>query len=367
MQYPQIFPAEALPLDQERLASPEFAEWLLRSPVHSKLIPHVSHLLEERSLVLPGDMAENLRQQRVASLMHVMRLKAENDCLMAALHQAGIRCIPLKGAVLAEKLYSSLDQRPFGDIDLMVEPESLASAAKILLDSGYEDVSSNLKQFHLEFQKTLSSGRVIPVELHQRPLGYAIGDDHLVFGLAGSRGFNDWIWSRAQPGEVHWDMHPADELVYLCLHLAKHIILESRLYVDGVACSSLLLARDINLVVGQWGSDLDWGSFFATVERFHLTQPVRMSLALTRTWFNDERTELDGFVAAFPAWRAKYYFDWASNPWKSPPWRIPGPHQLEMVFDTMMMADHWSDRLLILPLVVGELFRRKGTGRVSHG
>jgi hypothetical protein len=85
-----------------------------------------ARLLERWSRVHAREMA------RTAIIQHGA-LKA-----LAALREAGIRAIPLKGFYLSSRYYERGDTRGFRDLDLLVEPSSLAALNATLLASGFE-------------------------------------------------------------------------------------------------------------------------------------------------------------------------------------------------------------------------------------
>jgi hypothetical protein len=60
----------------------------------------------------------------------------------------------------------------------------------------------------------------------------------------------------------------------------------------------------------------------------------------------------------------KYFYSWAEEDQESRGDSSIGiPHRLEMVVEAFQMADRWSDRIKILPLVLGETIRRLGAIR----
>ena len=279
--------------------------------------------------------------------------------LVSALTSGQIDVLSLKGPVLAQRLYGGLERRPFGDLDLLIRPEQAGQACSILSDNGYEDVTRHRKLFHFEFDRVLKSSKRIHVELHRRLIGYAVGDDHLAFGLAGSRGLSEWVWSRAIKAGDTWEMRRGDEFFYLCLHLAKHLIDERRHSVSGHPCSSLLLAMDLHLAIEQWNEDIDWDEFLENVDRFHLSRPVMLALRFVQRWYGAIPEEIEGFLRGVSPRMMKYFCSWAEEEHEfSDGPSIEIPHRLEMVVEAFQMADRWSDRIRILPMVLGESIRR---------
>ncbi|MEM1111602.1 MAG: nucleotidyltransferase family protein [Pseudomonadota bacterium] len=340
------------------LGTQQALEWLWAHPAHLKLVPHAFSVAEAAGEQLHADLLKKSKQLRTSFLARAMLLDAANTELLAAMAEAGIKAIPMKGPVLAQRLYGGLHHRPFVDLDILVQPHQLDHARALILDAGFQDVSRNPRQFHLEFSRTNRSGSHVYVELHRRLIGYAIGGDHLAFGIAGSKGFSEWCWERAAPANDYWQMAEGDELLYLCLHLAKHLITERKLASSGLACSSLLLARDIQLALAQW--NFDPNEFLATVERFHLTVPVGMALAFTFRWFECESTTLHELASQLTSRQSARFLDWADDiGTKSKKSEIQVNNRLRMVLEAFAMADRWSDKLKILPMVAGEYFNRK--------
>jgi hypothetical protein len=73
---------------------------------------------------------ENRRRNRLLTI--------ELLALLDRLAAAGIEAIPFKGPIVAETCYGDLDARPFGDIDLLVEPADVADAMKVMAAAGYD-------------------------------------------------------------------------------------------------------------------------------------------------------------------------------------------------------------------------------------
>jgi hypothetical protein len=121
------------------------------------------------------------------------------------LETRGLRCLPLKGAALAERLYDSPAHRPMADVDLLVLDEWPIAAA-LLEKAGFADVgqadhargfvdpSGAVVELHCS---VTSCGRLFPLDL-------------------------DATWGRCRPGAglVKWAPSSEDLLVHLALHAA---------------------------------------------------------------------------------------------------------------------------------------------------
>ncbi len=108
---------------------------------------------------LPSDVRRSLGQRlEIARLwhQHVAASLGEAVSLLAA---AGVRVCVLKGPPLAARLYSEPAARPSIDIDLLVDPADVETAARALADAGYLGDSATSAAYllrhahHLHFWK----------------------------------------------------------------------------------------------------------------------------------------------------------------------------------------------------------------------
>jgi hypothetical protein len=134
----------------------------------------------------------------------------------AVLADACIRAVALKGALLAERLYSHPSARGATDIDLLVADEDLERATESLRVLGYSLAEGpDEERFRREHHHVhLEHAEAIALELHfdaYRGFGAVLAGGSLV-----SRSVT-WTNLRA----VHV-LAPDDELVYLMVHAAAH-------------------------------------------------------------------------------------------------------------------------------------------------
>ncbi len=139
------------------------------------------------------------------------------------LADAGIRCSPLKGPQLGERLYGDLGRRPSSDVDLLVVPEQLHAAVEVVRRLGYGPPTDRLDAAGLPaLHLTLAHERdeLPPVELHWRIHWYeaSFARDRLL-APAGRR-LEDW-----RP-------LPEDELASLLLFYARDGFVDLRLAAD---------------------------------------------------------------------------------------------------------------------------------------
>ena len=86
---------------------------------------------------LPASLVEELDQRRYACLARNARVASSLAPLLEQLHRAGVPAMLLKGAFLAETVYADPGARTFFDVDMLVDPEDMPSAHRVLEGCGY--------------------------------------------------------------------------------------------------------------------------------------------------------------------------------------------------------------------------------------
>ncbi|MBE0675861.1 MAG: nucleotidyltransferase family protein [Bacteroidales bacterium] len=142
------------------------------------------HRLTARQInsLLGEGCVKEMIEEKLGALGMVSEFLAVTD----ALRSAGIRFIPLKGPLLAHKLYGDATARQYGDIDILVDSASLNSASRVLIKKGYQPPStnwlSNEKQEGILQKHTVELAFVNPstqtvFELHWRLLRVPVVND----------------------------------------------------------------------------------------------------------------------------------------------------------------------------------------------
>jgi hypothetical protein len=149
--------------------------------------------------------------------------------LLDLFDQHSIAALPFKGPVLADMLYGDIAARDYCDLDILLPKQDIAKAIPALLAAGYTtDLPSDPGQrkayirARYEIHFTSPGGR-IPIEIHQSFLPPAYS-----FSLA-PRFERRTFFGR----EIH-ALRPADLLLVLCAHGAKHAWSEPTLIRDMV-------------------------------------------------------------------------------------------------------------------------------------
>ena len=93
--------------------------------------------LRARRLGLDTAAVSAWRRQTLAAAAHHLRLRATVEEVAGHLAAAGVDWLPLKGYDLATRLYAAPEERPTGDVDLMIPPARLDDAVRALSAAGW--------------------------------------------------------------------------------------------------------------------------------------------------------------------------------------------------------------------------------------
>jgi hypothetical protein len=152
----------------------------------------------------------------VAALENELALRALRASL-AALRDASVRCVVLKGPILAERLYGSAFVRPSIDIDVLIDEAALEPALRALSLVGYERAREG-PYAEAGRHHVILFHRVFPnFELHfhaHAGFGRRIEAAGLLNRAA--------AWSSAAAQTDVPVLSAEDELVYLAVHAATH-------------------------------------------------------------------------------------------------------------------------------------------------
>jgi len=180
-----------------------------------------------------GPVARAVNPDRTQRLNHRIRyvLFVETAQRVLALFQNhDIPVIPLKGIALAKELYPYPEDRPMGDIDLLVPEDQFDRAIGLLTDMGFrvaegetafrlQDVHPTVRPF-LPGALTLVDARGVVIDLH-----WHLSSDP--WFRAPRRIPMTEIWQRARPAAHRddlpgaWELDPVDALAYLCLNVGR--------------------------------------------------------------------------------------------------------------------------------------------------
>ncbi len=237
--------------------------------------------------------------------MRVLALDQATAQAVDALRSDGIRALLLKGPALSRWLYQDESERPYVDIDLMVDPATMDRAERILNQEGFQRMGLD----------TLSADRPKYAMTLRRPdNGLAVDLHHALLGAEGSEVTQwealsqdtTWMEVGGRPVEV---LTPPGRAVVLALHAAKdgarspHVLVDLQraidLVPDEVWRESVALAQRISATEGFATGLRRLPAGAALTERLGLSTGVRAEfvlkenrpppLAMGALWFLKER------------------------------------------------------------------------------
>lgn len=195
----------------------------------------------------------------------------ETASMAAALDEAGIQPLLLKGQALADLLYDDPVIRPASDIDLLVERGEIEAAQRALAAIGYRPRSADWLRYqlahgyHISLAREVWPGRAVLLELH-----WDLGGRGLFrYDLAAWRSRTETFMLSGVFAPLQ-RFAPDDQLLHLALHMRKHRYMGLRWLVDVAA----LLSR--------FRDTLDWLYLTGTARQAGLATLLHTSLALAQ-------------------------------------------------------------------------------------
>lgn len=317
------------PINLTSPLAPELIRAVLADPNQRRLIPWLYSRVKRDPTGLPDRVLGELRKFYLASLRRNLVLDDELLTLLSVFENNGLPVLPLKGTLLAQRLYGDLALRPCADIDLFVRHEDVAHATGVLERAGYLWSENERGQYELTLCRSRDVAFPLHVGLHWGFFGY-FAESAAELPAA--------IWSRARPcsegGVRHYRMDLADEVLYLCVHLYKHHFQDP------------LLALDIRLLLDQKQSAIDWPALAERARRFNLRLVLAASMAFSEHWFGAAAQDVRPSPLRLPRWLQMYFeqVEWRGK--LEPVWqRLPLSAHFRLLFHLLLLSDTWRDRL----------------------
>lgn len=186
-----------------------------------RLTPLVAlHLRSVRDLV-PTNIDEELGRARHSNALWALKRTGELFEILDAFSAEDLVVVPYKGPALGSQLYGSAALRIFGDLDIVVRPQDVHDARRLLAGLGYaprvtlDDAEVQFMIRHRYHEEWLrdDGGQV---ELHWRFTNREIAFDLDL----------DHTWDRLRTVDLHERcvpvFHPEDLILMLIVHGAKH-------------------------------------------------------------------------------------------------------------------------------------------------
>jgi hypothetical protein len=193
--------------------------------------------------------------------------------IIDAFSQEHIPLIPLKGIALIQQVCSDIGSRHVGDIDMLVKPDDVFSAVRLLNELGYSNSSCYCFNPQKPYSAYLNSmpftkpGK-IPyfVHLHWHLLNATIPLFMYKIPM-------EEVWQSAEPerhqGREMLMLDPHHLVVYLCVHAFKHSFNKTSLF------------HDIQGAIELYKDRLDWKRIGEVATEWGAALPLYYSLYLT--------------------------------------------------------------------------------------
>jgi hypothetical protein len=168
----------------------------------------------------PGAIESGLRSiRRDAAALEVIR-RQDLVRLLTAFGEAGVRCLPIKGAQLAYTHYAQPWLRQRFDTDLLVAPADRERADAILRALDYapsNQVSGTLVAHQIQYERQDRHGLTDTVDLHWKVTNPHLFAEALTF---------DELWTAAEViselGDHARALSPVHALLLACVHRVAH-------------------------------------------------------------------------------------------------------------------------------------------------
>lgn len=208
-----------------------------------RLLPLVYHNLKQNG-------ASDLWMERLRGIHHQAWVQNQiqfNACVavLAALHQAGIETLVLKGAALTRDYYPTHGVRPMGDFDVLVPTHQTSQAVVLLGELGWLPTDrplARLDQAYFEIRHAQNfatpEGRQLDLHWHVLPNAVADSVDH-------------HFWTASVPLSIHQVKTRALNATDLFLHVCVH----------GATWAPVPPVRwvaDAMMILKKAGDQIDW-------------------------------------------------------------------------------------------------------------
>ena len=239
---------------------------VFRLAEHHGVLPLLYQSLSGVTAKVPSSIVDDLRKSYEHNARRNLKFTAELFRILDSLEVHGITSIPLKGPVLAERVYGELALRFFSDLDILVSPSDVLRAKKVLEPLGYTptlSLTSTEERAYLatgyEYTFDGPAGRnLLELQWNFVPRFYAVDFD---CGQLLARAVSVDLSGRTVRA-----LCPEDLLLSLCVHAAKH------------AWIRLCWLRDIAGVVQSQA--VDWSTIERRAAELGIRRIVQVSLVL---------------------------------------------------------------------------------------
>ena len=144
--------------------------------LHHRAVGGLSLLLDRHQAGSPA-LREQLRGAHREQQVRALRALADLQLIERAFEERGIRWVTFKGVVLAETAYAEPALRMFADLDVLVHPEDLEEAVRVLLAHGAAHLGAGWADLDrlgiAQVSMQLRHGTVLDLHWHPFSLAWA--------------------------------------------------------------------------------------------------------------------------------------------------------------------------------------------------
>ena len=257
--------------------------YILKVAEKNNLLPLLSwNLLQHFGNSLPNSVSEELNYIYQIHLQRNMRLTKKLVDVIRLFQSNSIRIISFKGPLLALQAYGNLVIRQFNDLDILVHPNQLDKAIKLLISSGYVP-QNDLRWFERKDWYLSRIKDVVFVDEKSKyilELHWKLSGTHFAYPIEVDR-----LWQNLETVKLAGVdanvLHFNDLLIYLCLHGARH------------SWERLSWICDLNELI-QSNSEIDWKQISQDGKRLGCENILGLGLFLVHKFF--------GTKVPFPNW-----------------------------------------------------------------
>jgi len=253
----------------------------------------------------PSQISRQIRNQAVSRAMWELRHRAELSRLLAALSEADILAIVLKGTALAYDLYPVPATRERGDSDILIAPGDLARGRAILRRLGFQgpagdDGAADDLAWQEVWTLVGDDGMAHHVDLHWQLLNTPALHDVLPFSNC-----SDGLIALPRLSSTAWSMDRVRTLIHTCIHRMLHVT--ASYFVGGLTYhggNRLIWIHDIHLLAEAL-TDVQWTDFCALAAKKGVSAVCSDGLDAARTLLGTSVPHRASERLASPAHRAR--------------------------------------------------------------
>jgi hypothetical protein len=223
---------------------------------------------------VPRDIAETLTQMYRSSALAGAAKYHELAILLQRARADKLALVLLKGAALAQWLYSAPALRPFGDVDVLLHQSDMPRLQAVLAARAYRASGELAEGFRDAYYSEMAFTQTAPPHL-------ALDVHWHLFVPVYFRTRMDvqWFWAHTQEyrfgGAPAWMLDPTAQLLHLAVHASLNHRHEPR----------LLWLYDLALLLTQHGGEIDWDAVAAFARASRVTRSVYEILAQVEQWW----------------------------------------------------------------------------------